>query len=297
MGFRKFFGGSSVKPSLKTGKPGGKQGKAGKGKGGGLRTFIAMSRHVEAAEEEDPSPDFDPTTISGCTLWLAVSNLTGFADGDPVGDTGDEFPNLGSAGGNFTEGTANRRATYQTNEVNTRPVLRFVNTPTLEADRLTGPNLSNHLSVSAFTVFAVVRPTIGGGTDASSRYYRRPPIIKETGSNFHLGLYNTTFVLNRNTTTGPAVQTPTFTVNQWYIVEGYFGSGTMGIKANNSTADEETSVSNFDSLANAATLGQGTDLSFDGDIAEIIAFNVDIGSSDRTVVRNALAAKYDITLA
>lgn len=223
--------------------------------------------------------------------------MTGFADGDPVGaGDPDDWENLGSAGGDFTEGTVNRRPTYQTNEINSLPVVRFVGTPLAESDRLTSINLSSHLSVSAFTVFAVVRPTIGGGTDGSSRYYRRPAILKEAGSNFHLGLYNTTFCLNRNITTGPAVFTPTFTVNTWYIVELYFGSGTMSIRMNGGAEDTETSVGNFDSLANPAQLGAGTDLGFDGDIAEIIAYNVDIGSTDRTTVRNGLAAKYNITV-
>jgi hypothetical protein len=243
------------------------------------------------------APNFDPTAITGCTLWLAASNMVGFVDGDPVGGTGDEWVNAGSVSTNFIQGTANQRPTYETNEVNTWPVVRFVGTPLAESDRVSSAlNMSSFGTVSAYTIFVVVRPTIGGGTDGSSRFYRRPRIFGTSSTVLWVGLYNTQFRVNHETLTGPSVATPTFTANNWYVVEAWFGGGTLSIKANNSTASTVGGAANLSSLASAPLVGTGTDLAYDGDTPEVIMYNNDIGSTNRDTVRNGLAVKYGITL-
>jgi hypothetical protein len=225
--------------------------------------------------------------------------MTGFADGDAVGGGDpDDWENLGSAGGDYTQTTPNMRPTYQTNEVNGLPVVRFVNTPSGEEDNLTNSaNLSTLITTSAYTFYVVVRPTIGGGTDASSRYYRRPRIFGSSGSDaFHVGLYDTKFALNHNSVTGPKILTPTaFTVNTWNLVEAYYDGTTMSIRFNANAAGTIAGGATG-GLTIPSRIGFGTDEKFDGDIAEIIAYNVDIGSTDRGVVRAGLGAKYGISV-
>ncbi|HEX2881394.1 MAG TPA: hypothetical protein VHO25_17820 [Polyangiaceae bacterium] len=246
--------------------------------------------------------DFDPTTISGCTGWWAADDMSGFVDGDAVGAGGaDGWTNLGSAGGVLTQATANLRPTYQANEVNTTlPAVRFVNSPAGEQDRLISSgfaNIGSLITVSAYTIYIVIRPTIGGGTDGSARYYRRPRIFGTNGNdNFHIGLYDTKFALNHNSVTGPKILTPnSFTVNTWNIVQVYYNGSTMSIKFNNG-AEGTIAGANIPSLVTTAIIGHGTDLSLDADIAEIITYNVDIGSTDRGVVMTGLGTKYGITV-
>lgn len=247
------------------------------------------------------SSDFDPFTLAtDPALWLRAYSMSGFSHEDAVGGgSPDDWTNEGTVGGVWTQTTANRRPTYQTNEINGRPVVRFLNSPATEEDGITSGvvGMSSFVSASAYTVFLVVRPTIGGGTDGSSRFYRRPRIFGTASSDtLHVGLYNTTFRVNHNQLTGPSVATPTFTVNNWYVVEVWFGGGTLGIKANNSTASTIGGAADLGSLTAVGQLGRGTDLMFDGDIAEAIAWNIDIGSTDRDTVRNGLATQYGITL-
>jgi hypothetical protein len=245
--------------------------------------------------------DFDPTTISGCTLWLAADDMTGFADGDAVGGgSPDNWLNAGSAGGDFRQTTANQRPTYETNEINTSlPVVRFLNTPATEEDSLNSTVATSALiSSSAYTVYIVVRPTIGGGTDGSARYYRRPRIFGTGASSdsFHIGLYDTKFSLNHNSVTGPKILTPTaFTVNTWNLVEAYFDGTTMSIRFNANAAGT-VAGGTTGALTATARIGSGTDLKLDADIAEIVGYNVDIGSTDRGVVRAGLGTKYGITV-
>jgi hypothetical protein len=247
-------------------------------------------------------PDFDLTPYSP-TLWLAADDMTGFADGDAVGGGDpDDWENLGSAGDDFTQATANRRPTYQTAEANGLPVVRFVNTPSGEEDRLESSTgiLPNVISTSAYSGFAVVRPTVGGGTDGSSRYYRRPRIIGSAGNdNFTVGLYDQKFSLNHMGVTGPRALTPTtFTLNSWNIVEVYFtgAGGVISIRMNGGTETTVAAASNLSSITGAMRLGLGTDAHFDGDIAEIVFFNTALSSGDMTAIRNGLGAKYGITV-
>jgi hypothetical protein len=226
--------------------------------------------------------------------------MTGFADGDAVGGGDpDNWENLGSAGGDWVMTTANQRPTYQTNEVNGLPVVRFSSSPASEEDRLISTPLfmSSFITTSAYTGFIVVRPTIGGGTDGSARYYRRPRILGTSGNDsFHVGLYDQKFALNHNSVTGPKILTPnTFTLNAWAIVEFYYDGTTMSIRFNGGT-EGTIAGGTTGSLSVVGGLGFGTDLKFDGDIAEVIAWNVDIGATDRTVARTALGAKYGITV-
>jgi len=246
------------------------------------------------------APDFDLSPYSP-TLWLAADDMTGFADADIVGGGSPKnWNNLGSAGGNFAQATANRRPTYQTNEVNTTlPVVRFLNTPAAEEDSLISTvDLSTILSLSAYAFFIVVRPTIGGGTDGSARYYRRPRLFG-TNSNdqFHIGLYDTKFALNHNSVTGPKILTPTaFTVNTWSIVECYYDGTTMSIRFNGLAAGTIAGA-NVASITGVKTLiGLGTDLKFDGDTAEVVGFNTYPGAADMTAIRQGLGVKYGITV-
>lgn len=226
--------------------------------------------------------------------------MTGFVDGDPVGGGDpDDWENLGSAGGDWTQATANMRPTYETNEVNGLPAVRFSNAVVGEEDALisTGVNMSSYLTTTAYTGFIVVRPTIGGGTDGSSRYYRRPRIFGTNGNDsFHVGLYDQQFALNHNSVTGPKILAPgTFTLNAWSIVEFYYDGATMSIRFNGGT-EGTIAGATTGSLAITAILGRGTDLKFDGDIAEVIIYDNDIGSTNRDTARTALGAKYGITV-
>lgn len=91
---------------------------------------------------------FSPPDIAGLQLWLKAYEITGLSDGDPVTTWEDSH----TSNNDFTQATAAKKPTYQTNEINGLAVVRFDGTD----DILTA---ANFLSATAGTVFAVVRLT------------------------------------------------------------------------------------------------------------------------------------------
>lgn len=220
--------------------------------------------------------------------------MTGFADADPVGGSGDEWTNDGTAGSNFTQGTVNRRATYQTNEINSEPVVRFVNTPAGEEDRISSSlAASNFFSVSAYTLFIVFRATSTGSNHAT--LHRNQGLLIENNATFGVVLKNGNVALFHNTSAA-SVQTA-FSANTPSIVECWYDGTNINIKLNGGTT-VSAAAANISSLSAIVQLGVsfGASNSYDGDIAEIIGWNVDIGSTDRTTVRQGLGTQYGITV-
>lgn len=67
---------------------------------------------------------FSPDSITGLQVWLDASQITGLSDGAAVATWSD----LSGNGRNATQASAGARPTYQTNELNGLPVVRFDDT-------------------------------------------------------------------------------------------------------------------------------------------------------------------------
>lgn len=63
---------------------------------------------------------FSPDDISGLTLWLKADAITGLSDGDNLSTWTDQ-----STAGNDATAPAGKEPTYETNELNSLPVVRF----------------------------------------------------------------------------------------------------------------------------------------------------------------------------
>jgi hypothetical protein len=92
-----------------------------------------------------------PADVTGLRLWLKADAITGLSDGAAVGTWSDSS----GLGNDATEGTGGFQPTYQTNEVNGLPCVRFDGTD----DRLSivGTNmLAASNNAAGFTAFAYV---------------------------------------------------------------------------------------------------------------------------------------------
>lgn len=92
-------------------------------------------------------PITDPTDIATCVLWLAADNITGLSDGEMVETWFDTSGQSNSA----SESEVSARPTYESNELNGLPVVRFDGVD----DRFTFPQIS----LNDFTLFFVVKAT------------------------------------------------------------------------------------------------------------------------------------------
>jgi chitodextrinase len=82
----------------------------------GAGNYSAWSAIVTESTLDVP----DPTDVAGLVWWLKADSLS-LADGDPVATWADSSTEADDA----TQGTAGNRPTYQTNEINSLPIVRF----------------------------------------------------------------------------------------------------------------------------------------------------------------------------
>ena len=117
---------------------------------------------------------FDPSSLSGLRFWMKADDMGAFADGDPVGT----WPDRSSQAAAITA-AGSARPTYQTNELNNLPIVRFDGTD----DMMTGPAWSTVESVSQgiHTIIAVAKVT---GADAEvTPDYNNGVIIGDSNGN------------------------------------------------------------------------------------------------------------------
>lgn len=117
--------------------------------------FKLLQKHASAAS-------FVPTDSAGCTLWLKADFIGGLSDGDPISTWEDA-----STANNDATGVTTTRATYQTNEIDSKPSVRFDGTD----DFFTLTSIiSNTNPYTLFMVYkkrttAVKLPTLGSSAD------------------------------------------------------------------------------------------------------------------------------------
>lgn len=198
----------------------------------------------------------------------------GLSDGDPVSSWTDS-----SGNGHTATQTGTARPTFKSNIVNGKPVVRFL------ASSLTSLNVTSPPSgVSPWTVFVVSKVaasalliTIGEPVTA------RPvgPLFSDTDGNFYTA-NRSSYSAASNAFTGA------------FHVFSVESNGT-GIPLN--WVDGTSQSVSGGASAGAGNWTQIGSNASNGDIAEIILYNADLGSTDRANIEKYLGTKYGITVA
>lgn len=204
---------------------------------------------------------------------------------DPVGT----WPNLGSAGGNFTN-TGTARPTYKTNQINGFPVVSFDGSN----DRIQGAlAVSNYITASAFTIFAVIKPISVNGNGANN--FDAAAVFTDGGGFFGVTVKTSNdFLLYQDAPNATA--TRGFTPSSWYILEGYkdpalklsLNGGTEGTAANPGNVGNVTGVGRIGNKYN------DTLWFLQADFAELVIFNRTLNSTERQTIRDGFNAMYAI---
>jgi hypothetical protein len=228
---------------------------------GYLRTKYDLANPAEALT--------DPTTITGCVLWLKADSLA-LSDGTAVATWADSSGN----GNDATQATSGSRPTFQTNEINsTLPVIRLDGSD----DWMQVPSIS----IGALAVVHKYR-TSGNYPDNKS------PFNDRTASEGRLFL----------TTSGAAtLYSPAFGGTN-RMLNRHFRNGTK----TNSLAPIDSFQISCGSwpgsvLTDAYDVGrddQNNARCWDGDIAEVIAYDRGLSPANRVRIENYLNTKYVI---
>lgn len=234
---------------------------------------------------------FDPTSISGLLEWYAADRIGGLRDGDAVS----EWPSYGASGISLIQATGANQPLFKINQQNFKPAIRFDGSN----DILAGATAFSLGANDACTIFVVgkvsTKTNFGhflsyGTTGAGSFNYRQ---VSNSGKGSlvsgadGLGAGATTVA---TTPTGSAadLQGQGFkvhsalitTANQWTTWEN---------------AAQMDTVSKSFTLAASATLTAGSrsdGFPLNGDIAEIMLFNVALTTANRQRIEGYLRAKY-----
>jgi len=240
-------------------------------------------------------PSFSPSDIAGLQLWLKADAITGLNDGDALTTWEDSH----TSNNDFAQATAGKKPTYQTNEINGLPVVRFDGTD----DLLTA---ANFLSSSEGTVFAVVRFTaaIAHGTrilasadQATNSYWWL------CTASYSSGVPNIAIEQkNNDTSTGVGGSTALAAATPY--IEMWHSNGTaysLRVNGNDETESLIAGTDNGDWLGDTAnrdafSLGAQKLVAegafFKGDIGELIMYDTGISAGNITSVETYLNARW-----
>lgn len=253
-----------------------------------------------------PSSGFTPATISGLKLWLDSSDAAtvyqsnggalAAADGDPVGYWIDKS----GQGNHATQASGTNKPAFRTNIKNGKPIIRFDGTN----DNMTLP--SAILANSSISFFIVWSPSILVGTATTSSYVVAGNNYGMRLSNFGGALTNEriTFMSEALADALPAYGECTeniavafhlmaMTYNRANLAEPlYWRNGTSKTLTSTGT----TASVDWETVGNFCLkyIGNFTANFQQKDIAEIIAYDSSLSTTDRQKVETYLNAKWAI---
>lgn len=237
--------------------------------------------------------EFDPTTISGCTLWISgdQDSLVATGDGNPIEEWLDRVTGVRLFG--VLGSTA--RPLYETNEINGLPVARFdaTNDIMFLEDGANNPvAASNIWTASAFSIFAVIKPNNAGSTSMTENGKNIVMAGGFVGLCLHLTGGNSKFSFYRfNGGYVGATSTTTYSLGSVYVIQCRYDGTNLKIRVNNDT-EVLQAASNPSSLTATPSIGQSNG----SDLAEAITYNVHVPDGDSATIVSALADKWGAVL-
>ena len=241
-------------------------------------------------------------------LWLRAdeevfsdAGITPANDNNDVQQWNDQSSPQDNASLSTLGGAGPVEPTFQTNEVNFNPVLRFTDPNSSNASYM--ETSSNNVS-GDFTLISVFSTGQNQGT--ANDFVNSPALIgasETTGTlDYGMGMENGTIWVNANTTTTFDAETSgTYNNNFFHIATAtrVQSSGAINIYMNSQSAASGTGSTS--ALTNPTSFGIGNhsdgdlDAQFAGDIAETIVFSSALTSDERNRVESYLALKYGLT--
>lgn len=241
-------------------------------------------------------------------LWLRAdedvfvdAGITPATDNNDVAQWNDQSSPQDNASVSTLGGAGPIEPTFQTNEANFNPVLRF-----------TDPNSSNaaYMETSTnnvsgdFTLISVFSTGQNQGT--ANDFVNSPALIgaSETSStlDYGMGMENGTIWVNANTSVGFDAETSgTYNNNFFHIATATRAQTTGLINIYVDSESAATGVGSTSALTGPTSFGIGNhsdgdlDAQFAGDIAETIVFSSALTSDERNRVESYLALKYGLT--
>jgi hypothetical protein len=241
-----------------------------------------------------------PADVTGLRLWLKADAITGLSDGATLTNWLDQS----GLGNNAGMGTESFKPTYQTNEVNGLPCVRFDGTDD-RMDIVTADMLAASNNAAGFTAFAYVNLSspsnasrdiysISNGVDGTAvriKFGQRAVTLGEWSmSGRRLDADTAQNLVGNQTQTGWQLIT---VVSDWANSDAFIYRGTS-TEASTTTWLTAGNTSATDALA--CHIGSAPSAGSEfwiGDIAELAVYDNAVASGDRTALWDYFQAKYE----
>lgn len=221
---------------------------------------------------------FSPDQVTGLYQWLKADAITGLNNGDAIATWEDSSGNNRDA----TQATGANQPTYQTNVVNSLPVVRFDGSD----DYLL---LGDFSALTEGEVFIVIKIDADPpGADAQSGL----AVWGSSSSAAHFPYTDGTIYDDFGSTTRKTTVNPTPALTSWRVYNVWSVSGDWASNLDGSSL--YSTATNTVSFPASVNLG----ISFlsiyflDGDVAEFIMYDNKLSNGDRSSVQTYLDTKY-----
>jgi hypothetical protein len=241
---------------------------------------------------------FSPNSLAGLTAWWDASDSSTLFDADTGGSATAADGEVGrledksGLGHNFTQATSANRPARKTAVQNGLDVLRLDGTN----DRmLTSQAFSTFFGSTQSTVFVACKAT-SVGTNSTDPYSNETVLAAASSAHG--------FVMLRSNSTAGAygydsnyrTASLSYVAGVWKVFTTTHSASTLGFRINKSSP-ATASLGTRDFLTQGLYLGANWNNSafFDGDVGEIITYNVALSDADREKVEDYLMDKWGIT--
>jgi hypothetical protein len=240
---------------------------------------------------------FSPASISGLTAWWDASDSSTLFDADTGGSAATADGEVGriedksGAGRNFTQATSANRPTRKTAVQNGLDVLRFDGTN----DRLNGTTFDNLFASSASTCFIVAKATTVP-SDSPSAFLNAAALSDGSAGHGFFGVRSNSTAYSFGFDFAFGEASLSYTTGNWVCFTTDHNGTTLRTTINKTTSATASlggrGFTNFSTI-----LGANYDQTvfFDGDVGEIITYNVALSTSNREAVETYLMSKWGIS--
>ncbi|WP_317897430.1 T9SS type A sorting domain-containing protein [Aurantibacillus circumpalustris] len=235
-------------------------------------------------------------------LWLKAESEVYNNAGTTLASTTDNVQQWNDQSGNAKnalQAVVANRPNYFTNVINGLPAIRFsaTNNDLILSAGVSTANLASVWAIASYASLPSSNPGIliaspaGSGTTVATSD-KCIGIWVSSGAGTQVWGRG----IQSNNTQQNISAVTTLNSNTFYIINNIYGTAQIDQYVNNTIAGNNTAHNGTLRSWTDVTVGRQANESWNGDIAEVIFYNVEVNSAQRIIIDNYLAAKYGLTL-
>lgn len=233
-------------------------------------------------------------------LWLSADNQVYNDAGTTLAATTDNVQQWNDRSGNTkhaSQTVAGNRPNYVTGVINSLPAIRYsAGNDNLLSTTVATANVSSVWAVAAYASLPSSNPGVligapaGTGTNVGAGSKSIGMWVNNAGTAWGRGIQS-------NATSRDISQVTSLSNSTFYILNNIYRAATsINQFVNSAAAGNNNSHNGTLSSWTDVTIGRQGNESWNGDIAEVIFYNVEVNSAQRIIIDNYLAAKYGLSL-